>query len=248
MIDINQEFSDSFDVLINSYADTVPFGDQASKSTLVLDEYEKSVCLTKAQEEIALAAYKGTAPFDSGFEQTEEMRRYLSTLVCEAVLHPIPTTSGNPLGMNSQSKFFSLPDGKGTEPEVWFITYESLVLDTPRCSDIGSVDVYPVRQDEYNKIKRNPFRGINDRRALRLDLSDNVVEIKSNYENFSYYIRYIKRLKPIILESLEGSNVSIEGEQTALPCELPESLHHKVLERAVMIALQSRGYIKNDNK
>ena len=39
------------------------------------------------------------------------------------------------------------------------------------------MDVYPVTQDDYNKTKRNPFRGANDRRALRLDLSDGVIEI-----------------------------------------------------------------------
>ena len=35
----NQEFSDSFTTLLNSYNTTANFGDQASKMEIVLDEY-----------------------------------------------------------------------------------------------------------------------------------------------------------------------------------------------------------------
>jgi hypothetical protein len=47
-----QEFSNEFDILLNSFSQQAVFGEQVSKSDLVLDEYEKSVFLTKAQNEI----------------------------------------------------------------------------------------------------------------------------------------------------------------------------------------------------
>ena len=43
-----QEFSTEFDTLLNSYNTIAPFGEQSSKAEIVLDEYEKSVFMTKA--------------------------------------------------------------------------------------------------------------------------------------------------------------------------------------------------------
>jgi hypothetical protein len=41
-----REFSDSFDTLLNSYANKAAFGEDTSKADIRLDEYEKSVLLT----------------------------------------------------------------------------------------------------------------------------------------------------------------------------------------------------------
>ena len=112
---------------------------------------------------------------------------------------------------------------------------------------MSTLDVYPVRQDEYNRIKKNPFRGANDRRALRLDLSEGVIEIVSKYTVSSYYLRYLRKLAPIVLADF-GDEQSIEGVSRISECELPESVHQRILERAVMLALQSRGYnTRNEN-
>lgn len=45
-----REFSDSFDTLLNSYANKAAFGEDTSKADIRLDEYEKSVLLTQAQD------------------------------------------------------------------------------------------------------------------------------------------------------------------------------------------------------
>jgi hypothetical protein len=116
-----------------------------------------------------------------------------------------------------------------------------------KCEGHTSLEVIPVRQDEYHRIKKNPFRGANGRRALRLDLSDGVIEIVSKYAVSQYYLRYLRKIKPIILTDL-GSENSIRGISSATECELPESLHQMILERAVAAALQSRGYnTRNEN-
>lgn len=75
------EFSDTFDTLLNSYNTQAQFGEQASRREIVLDEYEKSVFLTKAQEEVVINLYNGKNPYGDSFESTEEMRRYLDALV-----------------------------------------------------------------------------------------------------------------------------------------------------------------------
>jgi hypothetical protein len=195
--------------------------------------------LTKAQEEEVLSLYSGKNAYKEGFEQTEELRRYLSPLIKEASISPISTTNGNPLGMESTSKFFTLPQ------DLWFITYESVALEEDKCNN-KILEVYPVRQDEYHKIRKNPFRGANNRRALRLDLADGVIEIISKLGIKSYYVRYLRKLKPIILCNLGDEN-SIDGYNTPSNSEVHESLHQKILERAVIMALQSRGYSRNNS-
>lgn len=233
------EFSNSFDTLLNSYALISNFGEETSKQTITLDEYEKSVLLTKAQEEIVLSLYNGKNPYGEAFEGTEELRRYLSNLITEKSLKPITNTSGTPLGLESKSKFFTLPE------DLWFITLESVVVDNGKCKAETVMKVYPIKQDEYQVIRDNPFRGANDRRALRLDLSEGNVEIICKYMIAIYYIRYIKKVPPIILEDLPN-DLTIEGKSEASNCILHEALHQKILDKAVQLALQSRGY--NINK
>ena len=121
------EFSHQFSTLLNSHALAAGYGNTDNPATIELDEYEKSLFLTNAQEEIALSLYSGRNSSLQSFEETEELRRYLSSLVCEAELDPIETSNGKPLGIDSNSKFFILPDGT-EEPAVWFITYEAVTI------------------------------------------------------------------------------------------------------------------------
>ena len=65
-----QEFSVEFDILYNNISSNQAPG---------LTEYEKSVFLTQAQDAIVLDLYKGTG--GDSFESTEEVTRYLNTLV-----------------------------------------------------------------------------------------------------------------------------------------------------------------------
>lgn len=237
-----EEFSNGFDALLNSYSDVARFGEESTRQSIALDEYEKSLCLTKAQEEIVTSLYNGKNPYGDSFESTEEMRRYLSNLVAEKYLKPITNTSGTPLGLTTTSTFFTLPE------DLWFITLESVILDNGKCGGETYIKVYPTKQDEYQNIKDNPFRGANDRRALRLDLSEGNVEIICKYLIIRYYIRYIKKVPPIILTDLPD-NLTIEGKRKASNCILHEALHQKILDRAVQIALQSKGYsLQRENR
>lgn len=262
----NPEFSDQFDTLVSSYANKIEFGDEASKIDFAFDEYEKSVWLTKAQEELVISVYSGTS--GTSFEETEMARRYLANLVDDAIPTEITNSAGHPLGLKANDKFYTLPK------DVWFIVYESINTssETNACDNINGMEVVPVTHDEYHKIKKNPFRGANRRRALRLDLtpfhdpreesmsedastdtsvgstlSGGTVEIISVLPISQYYIRYVRKPEPIILVNLNtnesaDSNLTIEGKSNENPCKLHEALHRKILDRAVILALQSRGY------
>lgn len=229
-----QDFSDGFDTLAAAYMRRHGFGEQ---DALAFDEYEKSVFLTKAQDQLVLAHYTGRNPAGKGFEQTEEERRYLSNLVCEKRLKPCTKKGGCHIGMGSQSTFFHLPCN------LWFITYESVTVSSDDCHNGATLDVVPVTQDEYHKIRRDPFRGTSGRRALRLDLSCDTVEIVSKYSVASYYIRYIARCCPIVLEDLPDG-LTVKGIGTAMECQLHDALHQALLERAVFLALNSKAVTK----
>ena len=233
----NEDFSNGFDTLLNSYSTVAEFGSDTSSRDIRLDEYEKSQFLTMAQDGVITDLYNGRNPLGEGFEETEQLRRYLSNLVREELLEPIENSSGIPIGISSSSTFFSLPT------DLMYITYEAVTLgsSTDDCKSGITLEVVPVRQDEYHRIKKNPFRGPTGRRALRLDLADGVVEIVCKYPVASYYLRYLIKVDPIILINLSDGQ-TINGESMSMECTLPEVLHQRVLERAVQMALQSRGY------
>ena len=225
-----EEFSNEFDTLLNSYSTIEAFG--KTPSTIELDEYEKSVFLTNAQEEIVIGRYNGKNPFGDSFERTEEIRRYLSALI---KTYATTDKKVGYTGLSKSSVFFELPD------DLWFITYESVNLkdDGLGCMSGEDISVIPITQDKYHRIRKNPFRGTNERRALRLDLSDKVVEIVSKYNVESYLVRYLSRPTPIILTDLTDS-LSINGISVKTECELNPVIHRAILERAVKLAIMSR--------
>ncbi len=226
-----EEFSNEFDTLLNSYSNTEKFG--ITHSTIELDEYEKSVFLTKAQEDVVIDMYNGKNTFGDSFEKTEEIRRYLSSLI------KTYTTSTKEItykGLSKHSVFFKLPE------DLWFITYEAVDLkdDGLGCKSGEDICVTPVTQDEYHRIRKNPFRGSNERRALRLDLNEEVVEIISKYNVASYLIRYLSRPNPVILTDLP-SDLSINGINKKTECELNPAIHRSILEKAVKLAIISKS-------
>lgn len=226
-----EEFSNEFDVLINSYSTPEAFGHQLSP--LVFDEYEKSVYLTNAQEELVRQLYTGA----TGFESTEQIRRYLSNLIKSDTID----TQVYEEGVSDNSYVAQLDD------ELMYITYESAVFDgEEKCIGGKRVQVIPVSQDEYHRIKDNPFRRSNSRKVLRLDLGDNRVELISEYPLLKYYVRYLRRPYPIILTDLK-EGLSINNETESKQCELSPDIHSLIVQTAVTSALQSRSQGNKSN-
>lgn len=218
----NPEFSIEFDILYNNISSNKAPG---------LNEYEKSVFLTKAQEQIVTELYSGRNTTYSSFEETEEQRRYLNPLVKTEICKSL---FGPPNSITKKSHNFTLPE------DLLYITYEVC-----NNSSMEEVSVYPVSQDELSKIINNPFRGPSKNRVLRLDSGtssinkeDRSVEIISTDTIAIYKIRYIRKPNPIILTDLED-DLSINGISEESECELDSSLHRTILDRAVALALQT---------
>lgn len=242
----NQEFSNEFDTLVNSYRRFKDFDDREILDSIEFNEYEKSVFLTQAQEEVVINLYNGKNPYGDSFESTEELRRYLEGLVKTKKYNESEKKDSitDIDKISNTSVFYTLPT------DIAFITYEQVVFkdDTLGCYNGSIADVYPITQDEYNRVRRNPFRGPTKYRVLRIDTGDNNVELISKYTIDTYLIKYLSKPSPIILEDLPN-NLKIEGEFKETPCKLNGVLHYTILRRAVQMALTSKSInAKDDGK
>lgn len=229
-----EEFSNSFDTLVSSYRRFKDFDKKEELDSIEFDEYEKSLWLTAAQEEVVIGMYSGKNTYGESFEFTEEMRRYLESLVKQKIF--INSDRLFSVGVSDSSVFYELPS------DVAYIVFEQIVYSGSDvvCLDGKSANVYPATHDEYNRIAHNPFRGVSDRRALRLDCGDGKVEIISKHDFDTYIIRYLMHPDPIILEDLPN-DVTINGVSKKTECKLNRMLHTTILKRAVQMALASKG-------
>ena len=129
----NREFSDSFSTLLNSYASEAQFGEEASKREIVLDEYEKSVYLTQAQDIIVKSYFDATLNNQGqGFDDSPRRQMDFSSLIKIAELKP--TTSSTATHFDERGHIFQLPRRTGTNgtesAEVLFILNEKLIVST----------------------------------------------------------------------------------------------------------------------
>ena len=226
---ILQELSNNFDVMLNSYAIAEPLGLQIPIASIALDEYEKSVFLTEAQEELLYQLYKGYTPKGEGFDETEESKRYLSNSIAESSITPTKETS--------TIYKAELPE------DLWFITYEEVLFNKELgCfSKLLPAKVEPVQQDKLHKILANPFKGPNKKRVLRVDNSNNEVELISLYSIDSYNIKYLKKPTPIILINLpEDLNIRGLTKKT-------EPVAHPMLHSMILQAAVQKAYIIKRN-
>ena len=228
------EFSNQFDVLYNNVMSNQAPG---------LDEYEKSVFLTKAQNEIVLSYFnpKGNA-YTEGFDGNERRQVDFSMLM---KVH----TDGSPSSGG-------LYDPRGTGVYKVSIPSDVLVFvnETAKVTRVGAsnpvyLSVVPINYVEYARQMSKPFKRPTHYQAWRL------INGKSTTSNDSttfvtksdiivgpsdslteYVARYIKRPQPIVLIALTAEQLSIDGVSTVSECELDPVIHQDILQRAVELA------------
>ena len=224
-----QEFSNTFDTLLQPYITKDNFGKQ---NTLAFDEYEKSIFLTKAQEQIVLELYQE-------LEQSEEVRKYLSNLIKTDNYAPVGEQDETLINNNFKSYKVEISN------DILFMIYEQCTLsDENNCINNKIVSVVPTIHDDLDKVLKNPFKSPNSRKVIRLDF-DNKIELISKYNISNYKVRYLKKPNPIILVALED-NLSINNGDTKVSNgETNPILHERIVQRAVQLAVQSK--VKSNN-
>lgn len=229
-----KEFSNEFDVLYNNVSSNAAPG---------LNEYEKSVFLTKAQEEI-IKNYlnpKGNK-YGEGFDDSIKRQVDFSNLLdyleysSDTSSEVILIASGS--SIDARGKTFLLP------AKVLYIISEVATISLNNKS--VTTQVLPISYEEYLRLMSKPFKEPLRFQSWRLlshtfDSSGNKVlmtEIipKSGATIQKYKIRYIRKPQPIILIDLTPYNASINNLSVQSSCELPEFLHHEILDRAVELA------------
>lgn len=214
----NSEFSNEFDVLYNNITSNQAPG---------LDEYEKSVFLTKAQDEIVKSYFSPTGnKAREGFDGNERRQIDFSMLTKVETLKTF--TPGG--AFDTRSSSVALP------ANVLMIINESLKV--TRANKEIVLTVIPLNYQEYNRLMSKPFKRPIKSQAWRLiyNSTDNRAELIAGASDIlkSYQIRYVKRPQAIILTNLEG--VTLGGLSIEQECELDPILHHEILQRAVELA------------
>lgn len=204
-----KEFSEEFDILYNSICSNQAPG---------LTQYEKSVLLTEAQEELTKECYSSQAV---SFERNEAVRRSLDALIRAATI--TPSKEDHP----TEGVIYTLPE------DLWVITHEEVRVESDsHCLNNKLIEVVPITQDEYTRVRKNPYRGPTRSRVLRLDIGDNKVALVSIYQLGQYKVWYITKPTPIILEDLP-QGYTIDGLFKKTECELNSYTHRIILEKAV---------------
>ena len=204
-----EELSNEFDVIINSYDNS---------QSLVFNEYEKSIYLTKAQEYIIKDLYRN-------YEGTEELNSYLKTLI--------------------KDKTYTIEDSTNIEldyPNNFLYILKEYANINTTCKSNSRVDVLPITQDEYNEVVGNPFRGSKSK-VLRLE--ENKIKLITDLPIISYTMTYLSNPSPIILVDLpNGLTINNESKKSTT-IETSESIHREILDKAVQLAIQSKTLLKS---
>lgn len=228
----NQEFSNEFDILYNNISSNQAPG---------LDEYEKSVFLTKAQDEIVKNYFnpKGNK-YQEGFDGNEKRQIDFSMI-----------TKTKSYTTFSASTFDGRINNKSVNLETDIMMLINEFADVTRDGNDVRLSVIPLSYREYTRLMSKPYKRPLKFQAWRiLDNTSGAtnraeVIIGPNDTLTKYTIRYIKRPRAIILSDLEG--VTLDGKNTEQTCELDPILHQEILQRAVELAKAAYAGDLNSN-
>lgn len=242
------EFKSTFDLLYNNIA---------SNQSPGIDDYERSVFLTKAQNDIVRALLTNkTNKLAEGPDDSSNRQEDLRNLITFYKSFKIGTSSMSlPSDGNSHSMAFP--------SDALIILGEEAVLNNKRYT------VVPLKYSEYSRLLQKPYPYPPKHQLWRLDKAKELTysdekysyitpvsiigHYNESFSDISYRIQYIRRPHPILIgDTSEWSGATLEGftlEQAAIDntkstafqevCELPEHLHMDICIRATELA---KGY------
>ena len=229
-----QEFSDQFDVLYNNIMSNQAPG---------LDEYEKSVFLTKAQYEIIKNYFNPKSNKNQeGFDDSPKRQIDFSNLMAAKKQTSAVTTPTTYVKFDSRSVLYEMPS------DILFALNETAIVTENLKTRL--ITIVPISFEEYARILSKPYKQPLKNQGWRLlntgmngatqdRISEIVVKVGATISD--YTIRYVRRPKPIILTTLTETNVSLDGETNVTECELDRILHPEILQRAVELAKNAYG-------
>lgn len=255
-----EEFSTEFDVLYNSITSNAAPG---------FNDYEKSVLLTLAQEELIKSYFVANNNTTGvGLDGSQKRHYDFSTLIKVKTLNNIinsilTTRVGVPVFNKDANNTFLVPN------DVFLVLNEYLTVKN------NSYIVFPISYDSYNLLMSKPFPYPNKRQAWRLDSSINgeiaatkVIHVSNDKdissENITFESIYHKPLNieinikngdislksfVVVSESKEAVNITLNLSNTVNNDMV--DIHKYMLELMDATSLKKRGldkYIKPLNQ
>lgn len=216
------EIRTEFDVMYNNIS---------SGAAPNLNDFERSLFLTRAQDELVRMYYAGTNARYTSFEADEEARRYLDTLVTtETFTLPVPQQYG-------RFKDYAVPK----PADAMFVLRESVVNGSDECRGGTLMAVNPVRHEDLNRLLGNPFKAPNERKCVRFDVRNGeggaVFHLLSADALSSYEMTYLRKPVAIVLSDIQTDfGKEIDGKTDWEGYDIPDTLMHKVIRRACELA------------
>ena len=137
-----EEFSNSMDTMLASYSSQAVFGEQASKAEIVLDEYEKSVLLTQAQDIIVKSYFDARLNAEgAGIDDNTKRQVDFSSLIKVKELKKCESQESR---YDEQGILYQMPMIENTEvPDVLFILNEKLLYKHYKKGDLTWTEAMP---------------------------------------------------------------------------------------------------------
>lgn len=234
----NQEFSNEFDVLYNNITSNQAPG---------LNEYEKSVFLTKAQSQLVNEYFNSRVDgFGGGFDGSQKRQYDFSTLVKVSELNEASGVFDNSILLDRRSKVF-------VYPEDYYLSVNELLTDS-----LTQYVVVPINHLEYARLMSKPYGLPQKKQVWRMfnneastikysyhytpDANDNLLPDDYNFsfiKNSTFEPSYIQIQLP---EFTEGESIAFENNHRANAGFILEEGEYKFY-------LQTGGFgLKKDNQ
>lgn len=245
----NEEFSNGFDTLLNSYKHSAEFGQQSSIADVAVDEYEKSLFLTQAQDIIVKSYFQRSLNANGeGFDDSTRRQMDYSSLITVKSIDL--GTADKTVGFSDNGYVMSFKD---EDFKVNSINAFPLFIINEKVTTVDgkSYVIVPINYKEYDRMMSKAYNEPLKRQAWRLFESSNS-DLSRQAEIIlrtdaalpdKYVVRYVRRPKPIVLVDLTETDnqLSVDGVQTVTQCELNPVIHQEILQEAVRLVLATNG-------
>lgn len=248
------EFSNAFEIGYNNIM---------SNQSPGIDEYEKSVILSKAQLELVKnhfnaksnhlqEGYDESAKRQYDFSTLNTTKKYIENEYNELNFMPIGSNMESIITHNRNNIFnnnvmdskFNRYRYRTPEDFLFFLNEEALIERIAGLPDMtlrNTAIVTPISYEDYTIKRGGTYKYPPQQECWKLitnrDTFDNEIIAPYNTKIVAYTIRYVRKPKPIILTDIEEEyGTTIDGIGTVTECELPEAMHDEIVQRAVEIA------------
>ena len=235
----NKELSLEFDILFNNIMSGIAPG---------INDYEKSVFLTKGQEEIIKNYLNPLGnKYAEGLDDSKKRFTDFSGLIKTEEISTLTTPVAS---IDRRAVTFALPTDA-------FVLLNEVLQGTDKEAKTRDFQIIPISYLEYTRLMSRPYKEPLKGQAWKITTEGSTVAHSTIIPNSSitsskYIVRYIKRPNPIILrdlseiefeEGLKAGFLSINNIRVKTECELNSEIHREILDRAVELAKVS--YIDN---